>query len=204
MPKYNEPILNEREQSHGDFSLTATLAQCLKATIRNKVTVDLTKVQRESLDMICTKIARICTGNPNEVDHWKDIAGYAKLISEKLGGRKNVVGSGGRGGVPGTIKPVDARFTYGATVIDDAANDNYQAFIYDMSAPAYPTADNTAVRPNHSLKYDGKPPVKDALSLQAERLLKRAAETTPVTGGPVLPPDLADTRLHGPERIPLR
>jgi hypothetical protein len=36
----------------------------------------------EALEMICTKIARILSGNPNDPDHWKDIAGYAELGGE--------------------------------------------------------------------------------------------------------------------------
>lgn len=100
--KYNEPVLNEREKIHGDFTANATLAQKLKANIRNSVLVDLTKLQRESLDLICTKISRICTGNNNEPDHWLDISGYALLAYEKLKGGKNVVGSGKREGVSST------------------------------------------------------------------------------------------------------
>ena len=34
--------------------------------------------------MISTKLARIASGNPNELDHWKDIAGYADLSSAQL------------------------------------------------------------------------------------------------------------------------
>jgi hypothetical protein len=95
--KYNEPVLNEREKTHGDYVANATLSQRLKATIRNSVLVDLSKDQRESLDLICTKIGRICTGNPNEADHWKDIAGYAELICSRLRrGKQNVVGSSKR------------------------------------------------------------------------------------------------------------
>jgi hypothetical protein len=32
------------------------------------------------------KIGRIVNGNPDAVDHWIDIAGYAKLISDRLEG----------------------------------------------------------------------------------------------------------------------
>ena len=40
----------------------------------------LDDMQRETLEMVATKIGRILSGNPHEVDHWKDIAGYAQLI----------------------------------------------------------------------------------------------------------------------------
>ena len=41
----------------------------------------------EALDMICHKIARIINGDPNHLDSWQDIAGYARLVAERLQGR---------------------------------------------------------------------------------------------------------------------
>ena len=77
------PVLCERENTHGDFKLVAATAQELKLVLgihSNKFTF----VQQESLDLICTKLARIVRGNPNEPDHWKDIIGYATLVLETL------------------------------------------------------------------------------------------------------------------------
>ncbi len=34
---------------------------------------------KSAVSMIAVKLARIATGDPNEPDHWKDIAGYARL-----------------------------------------------------------------------------------------------------------------------------
>ncbi len=34
--------------------------------------------------MIAHKIASILAGDPNEIDHWRDIAGYATLIVKEL------------------------------------------------------------------------------------------------------------------------
>jgi len=34
--------------------------------------------------MICHKIGRIVNGDPNYYDSWADIAGYAKLVSDRL------------------------------------------------------------------------------------------------------------------------
>ena len=42
--------------------------------------------QWEALEMIVHKIGRIVNGNPDKVDHWVDIAGYAKLIADRLQG----------------------------------------------------------------------------------------------------------------------
>lgn len=81
-----DPLLVEREKTHGDFRSTAEIAQRFKKIIEDNTSqtthVKYCNVHREALDMICTKIARIISGNPAEEDHWKDIAGYAKLGSE--------------------------------------------------------------------------------------------------------------------------
>jgi len=84
-----DKILEDRAKTHGNFSVQAHIAQTLK-----EVTVPfkhkLTASQRESVDMILHKIARICAGDPNEIDHWQDIAGYATLVAKQLGeGGKN-------------------------------------------------------------------------------------------------------------------
>ena len=44
----------------------------------------LSEVQKEALEMIQHKIGRILAGNPDHKDHWDDIAGYAKLVSDRL------------------------------------------------------------------------------------------------------------------------
>ena len=37
-----------------------------------------------ALDMICNKMARIVNGDPNYIDNWHDIAGYATLVEQEL------------------------------------------------------------------------------------------------------------------------
>lgn len=77
--------LEERGKTHGDFSDNAKISQELKHAIRIGVRfTDLSDIQREALDMICHKISRIVSGNPNEPDHWRDIAGYATLVEQRL------------------------------------------------------------------------------------------------------------------------
>lgn len=78
-------ILDEREKTHGSYANTAATAQALKDVMKQGVnwrTLDDT--QREALDLIATKIARILSGNPYEVDHWRDIGGYAVLVARLL------------------------------------------------------------------------------------------------------------------------
>ena len=77
------PVLKEREKTHGSYVHVANLAQNLKTEYRKySGWTSLNSRQQESLDLIATKIARILNGNPNEIDHWKDIAGYATLVVE--------------------------------------------------------------------------------------------------------------------------
>lgn len=77
-------VIESREETHGDYTKQAILAQALKAQIRSNGYEKLSMAQRESLDMIAVKISRILNGNPNEPDHWTDIAGYATLIANML------------------------------------------------------------------------------------------------------------------------
>ena len=73
-------ILDEREKTHGSYFSVSTMAQSLKDAMRHgKNWEELDDPQRESLEMIASKIGRILSGNPHEGDHWRDIAGYATL-----------------------------------------------------------------------------------------------------------------------------
>ena len=81
-----EQTIIERETTHGPYSDTSIIAQGLKRIVRNKSSSKIMPIQAESLDMICSKMARILSGNPDEPDHWKDIAGYALLVHDSLCG----------------------------------------------------------------------------------------------------------------------
>ena len=73
-------VLDEREKTHGSYFSVSTMAQSLKDAMRHgKNWEELDDPQRESLEMIASKIGRLLSGNPHEVDHWRDIAGYATL-----------------------------------------------------------------------------------------------------------------------------
>lgn len=84
---YVSKILAERGKTHGDFSNQAECAQDLKKAfydwaINNK---NLTPYMREAVEMILHKLARAATGDPFVQDHWDDIAGYAQLVSDRVG-----------------------------------------------------------------------------------------------------------------------
>jgi len=84
--QYSDPLLIERETTHGDYRNTARIIQRLKDTLlveqvrrTKRGQPRLTDTQKECLDMIVHKIGRIVSGESGHADHWQDIAGYAKL-----------------------------------------------------------------------------------------------------------------------------
>jgi hypothetical protein len=80
-----QDTLDERKNTHGDFAENARLSRTLKEVMY--VTPGwhaLTHVQREALDVIQAKIARILSGNPDEEDHWRDICGYSELARQNI------------------------------------------------------------------------------------------------------------------------
>lgn len=79
-----QEILNQRQKTHGEFSEHAGTTQAIKQIIQNRNHRNLSDSQLESLEMIAHKIGRILAGDPNTKDHWDDIAGYAKLISNQI------------------------------------------------------------------------------------------------------------------------
>jgi len=85
MPQSLTEILAQRGDSYGDYGEQAHLSQLLKDRIRNSQSYpDMLAIERESLEMICTKLSRILTGSPHHVDSWVDIAGYAQLVVDRL------------------------------------------------------------------------------------------------------------------------
>lgn len=83
-------ILDRRHTQYGNFSTLSQTAVDIKVAVgRGAQTsnVGLEPDQVEALDLIATKMARIVNGNPNIVDHWRDIAGYAVLVADRLEGK---------------------------------------------------------------------------------------------------------------------
>ena len=82
-------LLAERGKTHGNYATHAFITQDLKRVIAHHV-ADLDRRldddMQETLDMIAHKIGRIIAGNPAEPDHWRDIAGYAQLVANRLEG----------------------------------------------------------------------------------------------------------------------
>jgi hypothetical protein len=85
-----DAILNERAGNYGPFATQATIAQRLKHvahTAAGEQGKTFATDQAEALDMIFSKIARILNGDPNHLDSWTDIAGYATLVADRLKGK---------------------------------------------------------------------------------------------------------------------
>ena len=84
-----DAVLDSRAKDYGKFIEGAEIMQMLKRMVHNYVDVRGTQLafdQREAIDMIIHKLGRIINGNPDKVDHWTDIAGYAKLVADRLEG----------------------------------------------------------------------------------------------------------------------
>ncbi len=78
-------VLAERGKNYGTFMNNAAYAQILKHTIRqmpqfNNLAFD----QKEALDNICQKMARMLNGNPAYLDNWIDIVGYGQLVVDRM------------------------------------------------------------------------------------------------------------------------
>ena len=76
--------LEEREKTHGSWSTTSKVIQLIKDVIRRYAPSDIDLQSKEALEMIAHKIGRIICGNPKELDHWLDVAGYATLEHDRL------------------------------------------------------------------------------------------------------------------------
>ena len=79
--------LAERGSRYGKFKGHAYITQKLKGVMfQYKPRHDLPDDMVEALEMIAHKIGRILNGDPHYADSWVDIAGYAKLVADRLEG----------------------------------------------------------------------------------------------------------------------
>ena len=78
-------ILAERGKTHGDFGDNAEISEGIMALLARGPSYEhLTSVQVHALRMIALKMARVCSGDPDEKDVWVDIAGYATLVADRI------------------------------------------------------------------------------------------------------------------------
>lgn len=78
-------ILEEREARYGDFRDVAKISQNIMDNLRSGASFyELDYDQLEALAMISNKLARVVNGDVTYEDSWRDIAGYATLVADRL------------------------------------------------------------------------------------------------------------------------
>lgn len=78
--------LEERGARYGSFQVHSAICQNIKAAMRVGNWDTLLPAQKQALEVIADKIARILSGDPMYGDNWHDIQGYARLVEEILTG----------------------------------------------------------------------------------------------------------------------
>lgn len=83
-------VLQQRGSRYGEFISNANVSQDLKFIMEQSSNWNnMDNDMREALHMIAHKISRILEGDPYYDDSWIDIAGYAKLVANRLQGVSN-------------------------------------------------------------------------------------------------------------------
>ena len=85
-PNKVEAILDERGSRYGSFIDNARISQDLYDIVlrENEARIKRGQLplqyhQKEALKMICAKMCRILSGDPDYEDNWDDIGGYSSL-----------------------------------------------------------------------------------------------------------------------------
>lgn len=92
-PEGIDETLAERGTKYGKFIDQAAVTYKLKNVLRehsSNHSKSYSYDQAEALDMICHKLGRIVNGDADYADSWVDIAGYAKLVADRLQTGKTV------------------------------------------------------------------------------------------------------------------
>lgn len=84
-------ILDQRQKTHGNFEKVARLDTELFSTFNTYLYSNLSDEQYCAIKMILHKIARIGCGDPEFIDHWQDIIGYAQLIINGIKDRDQIL-----------------------------------------------------------------------------------------------------------------
>lgn len=79
-----DDTLNQRQSQYGDFSKVAEATQGLMFVANSYSYQNMSDSQKEAIHMIFSKISRLLNGDPNHVDSWHDIAGYATLVVKDI------------------------------------------------------------------------------------------------------------------------
>lgn len=84
-----DDLVDERAGKYGKFRDLSEVSQRFKESLHYSLIARdkrLAPDQQEALEVILHKFARIINGDSDYVDNWKDIAGYATLVADRLEG----------------------------------------------------------------------------------------------------------------------
>jgi hypothetical protein len=80
-----DATLAEKGKRYGEFHEHARITQSLKRAMADTPNwSSLSDDKKEALEMIAHKIGRILNGDPDYIDSWHDISGYATLVEKDL------------------------------------------------------------------------------------------------------------------------
>lgn len=80
-----DATLAERGSRYGEFTDHAEVTQSIKDAMKASNNWDiLPDDMLECLEMVAHKIGRILNGDPDYIDSWTDIIGYARLVEKRL------------------------------------------------------------------------------------------------------------------------
>jgi hypothetical protein len=86
-------MADDKNATHGDFTLVSILASDLKETVReasyrpgtdNPPELRLEYTTRAALEQILVRIARIVYGDENHRKHWEDIQGFCRVKLDSI------------------------------------------------------------------------------------------------------------------------
>ena len=76
-------ILSERGNQYGDFADVAATAKEIQESVLLGC-VPLEPFMVIAIQNIAMKLSRVANGDPDYIDNWVDIAGYAQLVANEL------------------------------------------------------------------------------------------------------------------------
>lgn len=80
-----DSTLAQRGGRYGDFAEHARITHNVKRAMADSPNwATLPDYMREALEMVAHKVGRILNGDPFYADSWHDIAGYSKLVDNRL------------------------------------------------------------------------------------------------------------------------
>ena len=75
--------LLDRRDIYGNYKNISLTSQKMKKVFNDTYSIELDEYEKEAIDMILHKIARIAHSKKKYVDNWRDIIGYAQLVIDE-------------------------------------------------------------------------------------------------------------------------